>query len=68
MRRIIAPLVAAIVLLASCNQYEKTPTGFLYKIKKGNSKETLKQGQFVKLNIEYKLPSKKDSIDRKSVV
>jgi FKBP-type peptidyl-prolyl cis-trans isomerase len=62
MRRIIAPLVAAIVLLASCNQYEKTPTGFLYKIKKGNSKETLKQGQFVKLNIEYKLPSKKDSI------
>jgi FKBP-type peptidyl-prolyl cis-trans isomerase len=62
MRRIIAPLVAATVLFASCNQYEKTPTGFLYKIKKGDSKETLKQGQFVKLNIEYKLPSKKDSI------
>jgi len=62
MRRIIAPLVAATVLFASCNQYEKTPTGFLYKIKKGDSKEALKQGQFVKLNIEYKLPAKKDSV------
>jgi FKBP-type peptidyl-prolyl cis-trans isomerase FkpA len=62
MRRIIVPLVAATVLFASCNQYEKTPTGFLYKIKKGDSKEVLKQGQFVKLNIEYKLPAKKDSV------
>lgn len=29
-----------------------------YKITKGNSKELLKHGQFVKLNIEYKLKSK----------
>lgn len=54
-------LLVAIVLLASCNQYQKTPSGFSYKIDKGNSKEKLKQGQFVKFNIEYKVPPK-DSI------
>jgi FKBP-type peptidyl-prolyl cis-trans isomerase len=52
-------LVAAIVLFASCNQYEKAPSGMLYKIThgSGNSKP-LAQGQYVKLNIEYKLKSK----------
>jgi FKBP-type peptidyl-prolyl cis-trans isomerase FkpA len=55
MRRIIAPLFAAVVLLASCNQYEKTPSGLAYKIKKGNSKELLKQGQFVKMHVSYSL-------------
>lgn len=54
-------LVLAIVLLASCNQYQKTPSGLSYKITKGSSKELLKQGQFVKLNVEYKIPPK-DSI------
>ena len=62
MSRITLTLLTAIVLLASCNQYEKTPSGFAYKIHKGNSKELLKQGQFVKLNLEYKLPAKKDSV------
>ncbi|MDE3251337.1 MAG: FKBP-type peptidyl-prolyl cis-trans isomerase [Bacteroidota bacterium] len=51
-------LFVAIVLLASCNQYQKTPSGLAYKITKGNSKETLKQGQFVKFNIEYKIGAK----------
>ena len=52
-------LVAAIVLFASCNQYEKAPSGMLYKIShgSGNSKK-LEQGQFVKINIEYKLKTK----------
>lgn len=54
-------LLLAIVLLASCNQYQKTPSGLSYKITKGGSKETLKQGQFVKFNIEYKVPPK-DSV------
>lgn len=58
MRRIIAPLMSAVVLLASCNQYEKTPTGLAYKISKGSSKDLLKQGQFVKMHVEYKLPAK----------
>lgn len=58
MRRIIVPLFSAAVLFASCNQYEKTPTGLAYKIEKGSSKELLKQGQFVKMHVEYKLPAK----------
>lgn len=61
MRRITITLLAAVVLLASCNQYEKTPTGLAYKIKKGSSKDLLKQGQFVKMHVEYKLPAK-DSV------
>ena len=54
-------LLLAIVLFASCNQYEKTPSGLAYKVTKGSSKETLKNGQSIKLNIEYKLAAK-DSI------
>jgi FKBP-type peptidyl-prolyl cis-trans isomerase len=54
-------LLLAIVLFASCNQYEKTPTGLAYKITKGDGKEKLKNGDAIKLNIEYKLVSK-DSI------
>jgi hypothetical protein len=54
-------LLLAIVLFASCNQYEKTPSGLAYKITKGNGKEKLKHGQAIKLNIEYKLPAK-DSV------
>ncbi|MEN9686344.1 MAG: hypothetical protein RLZZ28_2130 [Bacteroidota bacterium] len=61
MMRTTTTLLLAIVLLASCNQYQKTPSGLSYKITKGNNKETLKQGQFVKFNIEYKVPPK-DSI------
>jgi len=61
MMRTITTLLVAIVLLASCNQYEKTPSGLSYKITKGGSKEKLRQGQFVKFNIEYKVPPK-DSV------
>jgi hypothetical protein len=52
-------LVAAIVLFASCNQYEKAPSGMPYKISHGSGNEKLlQQGQYVKLNVEYKLKSK----------
>ena len=55
-------LVAAIVLFASCNQYEKAPSGMPYKITHGSGNEKLLvQGDYVKLNIEYKLKSK-DSV------
>jgi len=55
-------LLLAIVLLASCNQYQKTPTGLAYKItSSGSSKAKLKNGQFVKFNVEYKIPPK-DSV------
>jgi len=58
MMRTTTTLLLAIVLLASCNQYEKTPSGVTYKITKGGSNEKLKQGQYVKFNIEYKIPPK----------
>ena len=52
-------LVAAIVLFASCNQFEKAPSGMTYKIKHGSGNEKLLQaGQYVKLHIEYKLKIK----------
>ncbi len=54
-------LLLAIVLLASCNQYQKTPSGFAYKITKGKGTEKLKQGQFVKFNVEFRIPPK-DSV------
>ena len=51
--------VAAIVLFASCNQFEKAPSGMMYKIKHGSGNEKpLVQGQFIKLNVEYKLKAK----------
>lgn len=56
-------LLLAIVLLASCNQYEKSPSGLAYKItSSGSSKEKLKNGQFVKFNVEYKLPPKDSTL------
>ena len=52
-------LVAVLVLFASCNQYEKAPSGMLYKISHGSGNpQKLAQGQFVKVNLEYKLKSK----------
>jgi FKBP-type peptidyl-prolyl cis-trans isomerase len=54
------PLLSALVLLASCNQYQKTPSGIAYKIS-GNSKEKIKQGQIFKYHMEYKVPPK-DSV------
>ncbi len=52
-------LVAALVLFASCNAYEKAPSGMMYKITHGSGNpQKLVQGQYVKINLEYKLKSK----------
>ena len=52
-------LVAAIVLFASCNQYEKAPSGMPYKITHGSGNEkVIKNGQIIKFNLEYKIKSK----------
>lgn len=61
MMRTTITLLVAIVLLASCNQYKKTPSGLAYKITKGDGKVKLKQGDFVKFNIEFKV-APKDSL------
>ncbi len=58
MNKITSALLLATVLLASCNQYEKSPSGMTYKVKSGGSKEKIKHGQFVKMYMEYKLKSK----------
>ena len=54
------PLLSALVLLASCNQYQKTPSGVAYKIS-GNSKVKIKNGQIFKYHMEYRIPPK-DSV------
>lgn len=52
-------LVAVLVLFASCNQYEKAPSGMLYKITHGSGNpQKIAHGQFVKMHLEYKLKSK----------
>lgn len=54
--------VAAIVLFASCNQFEKAPSGMMYKISHGSGNEkALVQGEYIKLNVEYRLKGK-DSV------
>ena len=51
-------VLAFAILMASCNQYNKTKTGLPYKITKGGSTVLLKNGQFLKFNIEFKLGNK----------
>ena len=59
--KIITSILAASILLVSCNQYQKTKSGLAYKITAGGNKEKLKQGQFVKMNIKFTVGSK-DSV------
>jgi FKBP-type peptidyl-prolyl cis-trans isomerase len=56
--KIITALLAASVLLASCHQYQKTKSGLVYKITSGGNSQKLKQGDYVKMNIEYKMGPK----------
>jgi FKBP-type peptidyl-prolyl cis-trans isomerase len=57
----LSAVLAFALLMASCNQFEKTKTGMPYKIKKGANSVPLKNGQFIKFNIEFKV-GEKDSI------
>ena len=55
--------VAAMFILASCHvNYDKTNSGLVYKIFPGKGGDSLKPGKFVKFNVEFSLPEKKDSI------
>jgi len=60
MKQLTAVLAFAL-LMASCNQFDKTKSGLPYKIKKGGSTALLKNGSFLIFNLEYKLGSK-DSV------
>ena len=57
----VTAFLAFALLMASCNQFDKTKTGMPYKIKKGSSSTLLKSGQFIKFNVEFKIGGK-DSI------
>ncbi|MFY7652000.1 MAG: FKBP-type peptidyl-prolyl cis-trans isomerase, partial [Chitinophagaceae bacterium] len=48
-------------MLTACQQYEKTPTGLPYQLKKGDGKIKPKHGQFIKFNVEFKIGTK-DSV------
>jgi len=61
MKKTTLTLLTALVLLAGCNQYDKTRTGLVYKIIKSGNNEKLKNGQFIKFDLEYKVPPK-DSV------
>lgn len=62
MKQILAA-VAALLMLASCQvNFQKTNSGLVYKIFKGNGGDSLKPGKFVKFNISFTLPEKKDSL------
>mgnify|MGYP001032058413 CR=1 FL=1 len=59
MKKLLAITVAATMLFTACNSYQKTPSGMPYKITKGPRKQKLANGQYLKMNFEYKL---KDSV------
>lgn len=54
-------VLAFAMLMASCNQYDKTKSGMPFKIKKGGSTAPLRNGSFLIFNLEYTLGSK-DSV------
>jgi len=56
--RITTTILALAVLFASCNQFEKTKSGLAYKLTKGPGKVKLKNGDFIKFNVEYKIREK----------
>lgn len=56
--RTILSLLAVILLLTSCQKYNKTKTGLAYKITSGGNKTKLKPGQVIKLAFEYKVGGK----------
>lgn len=58
----ISILAVATIAFASCNQFKKTPTGMPYKITRGNGTQKIKQGNFVKFNLEYRLSTPKDTV------
>ncbi len=59
--KIAIAVVATVMLTACSSKFEKTASGLAYKITRGSGKETLKQGQWIQFNIEYKL-GKKDTV------
>lgn len=63
MKKIILAAVAAIAL-ASCGvNYDKTPSGLVYKIFPGKGGDTLRAGSYVKYNVEFVLTGRTGKTD-----
>ncbi|TAE13600.1 MAG: hypothetical protein EAY72_08115 [Bacteroidetes bacterium] len=55
--------ITAMYALTACNLgYEKTASGFQYKLKKGKGGDAIKAGMFVKMDVEYRLDRNNDSL------
>jgi FKBP-type peptidyl-prolyl cis-trans isomerase len=61
MKKLVCVLAVAAGLTACQMNYEKTKSGFTYKIAKGKGGEKLKPGAFLKFNISYTIPEKNDT-------
>jgi FKBP-type peptidyl-prolyl cis-trans isomerase FkpA len=63
MKKMILAVVAALVF-AACNvDYNKTPSGLVYKIYPGKGGDSLKPGNIVKYSLEFVLADRKDKKD-----
>ncbi len=66
MKRIILAASAVVTMAASCQvNYDKTPSGLVYKIFSGKGGEKVQPGQIVKFNVQFMLTDrngKKDSL------
>ncbi len=63
MKKIILAALAALVF-AACNvNYDKTPSGLVYKVFKGKGGDSLKPGNIVKYRVEFILADRKDKKD-----
>lgn len=62
MKRIIVAATAVLTLAACQMNYDKTSSGLAYKIFPGKGKDSLTAGKFVKFNIIFTVPEKKDTV------
>ncbi len=53
--------VALLSIVACKGNYDKTPSGLVYRIVSGKGGEAVKPGQFVKFNVEFHLTTPKDT-------
>ncbi|HNP22008.1 MAG TPA: FKBP-type peptidyl-prolyl cis-trans isomerase [Panacibacter sp.] len=62
MKRIIVAATAVFALAACQTSYDKTKSGLTYKIFPGKGGDSLTAGKFVKFNIAFTIPDKKDTV------
>src|SRR4051812_4919025 len=54
---------SVVFALGACNvNYDKTPSGLVYKVFPAKAGDSLHPGNFAKLNISFSIPDKKDTV------